>query len=226
MEQEQIYSLAVSAFCSIMLGSTIVNARKDFSLAGIGGDLTEEVRTRFTQKMFSVDKAGWALPEEGLSEPVEASAKLVQIVIIDNSLSTIAKKVWNNEEAVLIDVTDAAKLLKLVSDDQKYDVKQVIEPLPFEKKILNVNVSNNGKTVDIILVRKTNLEINMYLAREDGKRVKRAVQITRQSRRYISEEEIEKNEEVQRGFEAEKYFWLRRYGNTAVSSLSTERSAS
>ena len=118
-------------------------------------------------------------------------------------LGCIGDYVWGKSIG-FIDISEVARLLKLIQVDQTYNVKQASKTdYSGEKRVFNVG-RDHGKTRIILATRTTEI-IFMYAGTEEGELLS-AVHITRAARRVIP------NKEADPQFQLQKAYWVEQLG--------------
>jgi len=118
-------------------------------------------------------------------------------------LGCIGDYVWGKSIGFM-DITEVARLLKLIQVDQTYNVKQAsITDRSGQKRVFNVG-RDHGKTRIILATRTTEI-IFMYAGTEEGQLLS-AVHITRAARRVIP------NKEADPQFQLQKAYWVEQLG--------------
>lgn len=118
-------------------------------------------------------------------------------------LGCIGDYVWG-KSIDFIDISEVARLLKLIQVDQTYNVRQATKTdYSGEKRVFNVG-RDHGKTRIILATRTTEI-IFLYAGTEEGQLLS-AVHITRAARRVIP------NTEADPKFQLQKAYWVEQLG--------------
>src|SRR5689334_29299 len=125
MKIEQIHSLALSIFCSLMLGSTLLNPTRNMLLAGMGGGLDKQVKDQIGKNLFDMSQSGWEKPSEPSFSVPKVESKKVDIAVENGEeLSLVAERVLQKGDET--DLSKTARAFKLISGGNQYQVKQIM----------------------------------------------------------------------------------------------------
>jgi hypothetical protein len=118
-------------------------------------------------------------------------------------LGSIADYVWGKSTGFM-DLTEVARLLKLIHVDQTYTVRpaSITDPSG-QKRVFNVG-RDHGKTRIILATRTTEI-IFMYAGTEEGQLLS-AVHITHAARRVVP------NKQADPQFQLQKAYWVEQLG--------------